>query len=156
MCSEAGVVAAAVLSVKHKGKVKYMSFKLGILAVGAEQVQNIFRGRQLGVGQVNEKTLLFNIEIIAQCFVSCNSFAFILRCFFVLFENLHPKKIFLFFFEKSCYILTVYAFNTYRDKFLSPSNKSIQRMLRPGQAELLCTLTIKQFEFFMHKFFKKE
>ena len=70
--------------------------------------------------------------------------------FFRFIQKFAPEKIFLFFFEKSCYILTISAFNTYRDRFLSPSNKSIQRMLRPGQAELLCTLTIKQSAFFMH------
>ena len=47
MGGEGGVVSAAVLGMKNESDIEHLGFKLGVSAVRSEQVQDIFRRREV-------------------------------------------------------------------------------------------------------------
>ena len=46
-------VAAAVLHVQEQSDVQHVGFQVGVLAVGAQHLQQVFGGGQFGFGAVN-------------------------------------------------------------------------------------------------------
>ena len=67
-----GVVSAAVLCVENKGDVKHLCFKLGELAVGAEQVEYVLCCGIFGHRLVDYKALAVKVIIFALIAVNCD------------------------------------------------------------------------------------
>ena len=58
-----GVVTAAVFRVKHESEVENLCFQLGEFTVFTEKMEKIFRCGKLGLGDMDEKALVFVIML---------------------------------------------------------------------------------------------
>ena len=70
MRGERGVVTAAVFGMKHETQIEYFRFQLGVFAVLAEHIENIFGGRKFFARFMNEQRRVRMVILI--CFLAVN------------------------------------------------------------------------------------
>ena len=70
MGSEGGVVAAAVLHMKHQGNIQYLGFQRGVRAVGTKNMQDIFGCGKLRYGLVDKQAVA--VMIVAVSLIAVN------------------------------------------------------------------------------------